>query len=133
SHSKLHPDIKVDYFKTIDIKEKAYWLGFIYADGGISLDKRTKDTKRFKIEINLKDENLLNRFAKTIGFNLKYKSYREESNTVRIRLGNKRFINNLIENGITFRKSNIIELPKLNNRALYLAFLLGYFNGDGSD
>jgi len=130
SKSKLHPNLKINYFKTIDSKEKAYWLGFIYADGGISLDK---NSVRFKIEISKKDEILINSFSKAIGFNLKYKSYQEKANTVRIRFVNKIFTNNLIEHGIIFRKSNIIELPKLNNRELYLAFLLGYFDGDGTE
>jgi hypothetical protein len=133
NQSKLHPNIDLDFFKSIDTKEKAYWLGFIFADGCITLDKRKKDSKRFKLEINKKDEILLDNFASAIGFNLKYKSYREESNTVRIRLGNKRFISNLIDNGISFRKSNIIKFPKLDNRKLYLAFLLGYFDGDGTE
>jgi len=131
NRSKLHPNLKQNYFRDIDTNEKAYWLGFIYADGCISIDKRS-DAKRFKIEIHLDDENLLDKFANTIRFNLKYKSYRKNAHTVRIRLGNKNFIKYMINHGITPRKSNIIKLPDLNSRALYLAFLLGYFDGDGT-
>ena len=31
--SQIHPYLIKDYFKTIDTKEKAYFLGFLYADG----------------------------------------------------------------------------------------------------
>ena len=29
-----------DYFECIDTSDKAYWLGFIYADGGIFVNER---------------------------------------------------------------------------------------------
>jgi len=38
----------------------------------------------------------------------------------------------LKKHGCATRKSKIIELPELDNRQLYLAFLLGYFDGDGT-
>ncbi|MFX1567243.1 MAG: LAGLIDADG family homing endonuclease [Promethearchaeota archaeon] len=130
--SKLHPNLKENYFEVINSKEKAYWLGFIYADGGITVDKRGIDRYRFKIEINKKDEYLIETFCKTIRFEKKYKSYHKDSNTVRIRLGNKKLLSDLISKGVCLRKSKVIELPKLNTRAFYLAFLLGYFDGDGT-
>ena len=34
--------------------------------------------------------------------------------------------------GCVSRKSNIITLPKLSNKELYLAFLLGFYDGDGT-
>ena len=30
-----------DYFENIDSPQKAYWLGFIYADGGVAIDDKT--------------------------------------------------------------------------------------------
>ena len=45
----------------------------------------------------------------------------------------RRFANNLIKYGFIIgnTKSKHIQLPKLNSRELYLAFLLGYYDGDG--
>ncbi|TFG19560.1 MAG: hypothetical protein EU533_06675 [Promethearchaeota archaeon] len=51
---------------------------------------------------------------------------------VRFRFCNKYFIKNLREKGVVLRKSNIIELPNYDARELDLAFLLGYFDGDGT-
>jgi len=129
---KYHPKIKLDYFKEIDTKEKAYWLGFIYADGYIY--KSNIYSMRFGIEISKKDEILINRFAKAIGFNLKYKHYRkskENYESIYIRFVNNKIISSLKKHGVFERKSKILEIPKLNSRSLYLAFLLGLFDGDG--
>ena len=39
-----------DYFEAIDSSDKAYWLGFLYADGGISNNKNL-------IRINLQEQD----------------------------------------------------------------------------
>ncbi|MBA7703239.1 hypothetical protein ES703_112021 [subsurface metagenome] len=31
-----HPNLKVNYFERIDTKEKAYWLGWLFAEGWLS-------------------------------------------------------------------------------------------------
>jgi hypothetical protein len=38
---------------------------------------------------------------------------------------------NLIKHGLVYRKSKIISYPRISNRELELAFLLGYYDGDG--
>lgn len=30
---KFHPNLKINYFKTIDTKAKLYWLGWLYTEG----------------------------------------------------------------------------------------------------
>ena len=45
-----------NYFETIDTPEKAYFLGFLYADGSIS---NTVKNKRVKINLAKKDIELL--------------------------------------------------------------------------
>lgn len=49
-------------FEKIDNEEKAYWLGFLYADGNVSL-------KEDKIELSLaeKDLNHIKKFKNFIG------------------------------------------------------------------
>jgi len=135
----FNPDLNLDYFETIDSKEKAYWLGWIFAEGHIS--KRGS----LRIEIGLKDEQLLYRFAKSIGFNpdnILYKNRLQngvEIKTCRITFQNSFFIKCLLNKGLVKgKKSRVIKLPEFGNnkqkavRELYLAFLLGYFDGDGS-
>ena len=52
-------NLNKEYFKNIDTEEKAYWLGFIYADGYI-----IKSEKNYElgIELNYKDVEHLNKF-----------------------------------------------------------------------
>ena len=130
---RYHPNINLDYFKVIDTKDKAYWLGFLFADGWLS--RQTRNV-RFGVSSGKKDELQLDRFANAIGFNLKYKYYPHhisDRTVVKLRLLNRQFAYNLVKHGFIIgnTKSKNIRLPKLRCRELYLAFLLGYFDGDG--
>ncbi|MFW9990145.1 MAG: LAGLIDADG family homing endonuclease [Candidatus Odinarchaeota archaeon] len=127
---RFHPNINLDYFKIIDITEKAYWLGWLFAEAWVS---RQKTGIRFGVEISIKEEILIDRFINAIGFNPRYKRYRLNNKKVGIRLLNVQFTNNLIKHGfiIGCAKSKSIQLPKLSSYKLYLAFLLGYYDGDG--
>lgn len=130
---RRHPNINLDYFKVIDTKDKAYWLGFLFADGWLSRQKRNV---RFGVSSDKKDEIQIDRFANAIGFNLKHKYYPHhitDKNLVKIRFMNRQFAYNLVKLGFIIgkEKSKHIELPKFSCRELYLAFLLGYFDGDG--
>jgi len=86
------------------------------------------------------DSILLLRFIETIGFNPKYIEYdKPKKNFVRIRISFSRreFIDPLVKLGLRIgKKAAFIELADLGdihaNRCLYLAFLLGYFDGDGN-
>lgn len=130
--SKGHPELIQDYFESIDTLDKAYWLGFLYADGCIEVDKRKKDTKRLIIKLNVNDEWLIDRFIRCLKLNDNKKQYRDNRKYVLIRLGCKKLTNDLIKHGCVPRKSKLIELPNLANRSLYLALLLGYYDGDGT-
>ena len=86
---------------------------------------------RFGLAFNIEDELLIYRFIQTIGINPKFKYYKKSKKLVQIRLASNHFIRNLEQHGIHKRKSKSIELPQLADRGIYLAFLLGYFDGDG--
>ena len=123
-----------DYFETIDTEEKAYWLGFLYADGYIS---KTTYGSELGIELQKNDYNHLQKFNKSIKGNIEVK-YRKricnlnnkEYETCFIRLYSKKIVNDLMNNGVIKNKSLSIELPKLNNN-LMNHFIRGYFDGDG--
>ncbi|MFW9949474.1 MAG: LAGLIDADG family homing endonuclease, partial [Candidatus Thorarchaeota archaeon] len=123
-----HPNLILDYFKTINTLEKAYWLGFLFADGFIEING-----KRIAIELGEEDKELLYDFAKRLKFNKDYISYQKEHKSYLLRFQSEDFCNDLINLGMIpgETKSKNIELPSLHNRELYLAFLLGYFDGDG--
>ncbi len=136
-----NPNLNLDYFDRIDSKEKAYWLGWVFAEGHITR------RGRIQIEIGFKDEILVIRFAMVIGFELSNINYKNrikndssETTTVLITFQDSRFIGHLIDKGLIMgKKAEFITLPDLgdihNNRVreLYMAFLLGYFDGDGEE
>jgi len=136
---KHHPDFNIEYFEKIDTKTKAYWFGFICADG--YREKMEGGKIRIGIEINIKDEILIYRFAQEIGFNLEYKENRvrkleykgetREYEHVCIRFINKKIADDLKRLGVFGSKSERKELPLLDNHELELAFLLGFYDGDG--
>ena len=124
--------VQEDIFDNIDTEEKAYWLGFLYADGNISKD-------RHKIEINLS--------AKDVDHMIKFKEFLKLENEIRIcknygrgdlqcRLSfrNSRIWNNLNNKGCVPCKSLILTFPDINifsNKNLVYDFIRGYVDGDG--
>lgn len=132
---KHHPFFNSKYFNIINTKEKAYWLGFIYADGTIieskNKERNNKSTSRIKLSQNQKDRILIYRFCRIVGLNIKKISIYKKWNAYEIRVRNHQMVDDLMKHGVLHRKSKIIKLPSLNNRKLYLAFLLGFFDGDG--
>lgn len=126
------PHLVVDYFKNIDSKEKAYWLGFIFADGNVH-ENKTINLLQFQIQLANKDNQQIDRLIEAIGFNPKKKSI---NIGVRKQVGfiirNKVFINYLIKKGCIPRKSKILRFPKLNSYTYRKIFLLGYCDGNAS-
>ena len=118
----------------------AYVLGLIYADGAVE-DVR-KSSRTCYLTISSNDKSLLEQVRKTLSSEhtiysrkpriVKFgsgKSYlcRESFN---IRIGNKEMFNDLINLGLTPRKSLHMRFPKIP--PIYFShFLRGYFDGDG--
>jgi hypothetical protein len=137
NHSRAtHPNLKEDYFESIDTKEKAYWLGFMYADGVVQEkhQKRGGVGYRAKIILGIKDEDQVDRFIKCVGADAKRKIFSTDlrgRHFVGIQLYNKIFAGHLINQGCIPKKSFVITLPDFNDAELDLAFFLGFFDGDG--
>jgi hypothetical protein len=128
-----HPKLKLDFFKRIDTKKKAYWLGLLWAE--VYLGKRGS----IKLEINQKDEVLLDSFCKALGLDPKFKKYRRKEGKngirtyVRITFRNIKIQQDLYKLGYVKSSKKSTIFPKLDNRNLDLAFLLGFFDGDGKE
>jgi hypothetical protein len=127
----VHPNLRIDYFHEINAKEKAYWLGFPYADGFLTGD--LKRSTYIRLELKRDDEEVIVRFCQSLRLEKSKKEYRihERTRSVEIRFACKPMVLDLMRLGLKFRKSKIIEFPDLPNREMELAFLLGYFDGDG--
>ena len=124
-------DIVFDYFyfDNIDTEEKAYTLGFIYADGHVG-------DKEVKIAIKSSDINILNKIKSSMNgdFNI---SISTNSNNfgvcevARLSFSNSHTIQKLREIGIKSNKTTDCDFPNLDN-SLIKHFIRGYMDGDGS-
>lgn len=122
-------------FEDINTQEKAYWLGFLYADGYISGSKRAnlelclQEKDKHHIEsfksFMESDANIKRKIAKLNG--MEYISYR-------IVICSKKIVKDLESKGCIKKKSLILEFPNENILPKHLQrhFIRGYFDGDGS-
>ena len=127
--------IKVDQyiFDVIDTEEKAYWLGFLFADGNIS-------SSEDKLEINLSatDVDHLEKFRTFLKAANKVrirKNYGKGNEQCRFMVRNKRIWQALYDKGCVPNKSLILKFPDKNifsDESLIRHFIRGYCDGDGS-
>lgn len=115
-------------FKNIDSQEKAYWLGFLMADGNIG-----SDDYRIKLALAKKDKNHVQKFKDFIGLeNGLYYNDKQRSYTYGFRSEVMR--DDLILLGCTPLKTSTLEFP--DNTQVpekYMRHLIrGYMDGDGS-
>ena len=117
------------FFNKIDTEEKAYWAGFIAADGNIR-----KDFLKMRIELNIRDYSHLEKFKKSIeGNNPIKEAIRPNNHSCYIDVNYKEFCSALNELGITPKKSLTLQIKfELIPRELRNHFIRGYFDGDGS-
>ena len=131
-------------FDVIDTEEKAYWLGFIFADGYIDsspLEENKKSRYGFEISLKGSDVEHLHKFNEFMGHNknnvkIGYVNCNGKR-CVRCRWGivNKHLWNTLNNLGCTPRKSLTLKFPSLSifqNKKLIIDFIRGYLDGDGS-
>ena len=121
------------YFERIDTTEKAYWLGFIAADGCVQ-DKPGK--RMLSICLSTKDEKHLMKFQNAIGSRHSiYRTHRQtpfgECRSSQLDLSSKKLATDLQRWGIVPRKSKILRAPIIPS-ALNSHWVRGYFDGDGS-
>ena len=122
---KGHSFDRADYhiFDKIDTQEKAYWLGFMYADGYIATNRNT-----ISLELSKKDFNHLKKFKSFLKSDIDVKV---DSFRARYILGNTHLHDMLIKHGCTPKKSFTIEFPTWLKEKLIPHFIRGYFDGDG--
>lgn len=128
------------FFKVIDTEEKAYWFGFIAADGWVSVNSLT-NSGCLGIELQYGDTNHLKKFNKSIGGNYKITNrertceidpkYNKVSKESCIRIFSIDMVHDLMNVGITATKTHDFSFPTWMDDSLYGAFIRGYFDGDG--
>jgi mobile intron protein len=122
-----------NYFENIDTSEKAYWLGFIYADGFIT--RKTNGSAVFGLTL-AEEEPLIKlnqclESNKPIGKYKKVNSYNLNSIEYKLAFCSNKMVSDLEKHGCIERKTFKLKFPKLNEN-LIPHFIRGYFDGDGS-
>lgn len=137
--------IDENYFETIDNEEKAYWLGFLAADGTIRLRHGGAEKKKRGSSIVLKlankDEDHLKKFAKVFGGDSRITYQRDYTKTrkgevsysdnCRVSINSNKLVEDIMNKGVIPRKSFTLTKPNIDP-IWYSHFIRGYFDGNGS-
>lgn len=130
-HKKLSDNIlagfNIHYFDQIDTEDKAYWLGFLYADGNVS--------DRGSVNVDLQSSDLihLKKFQSCIESKSNPRlQITRKYNRSRFGVANRHFSEMLVLHGCMPRKSLILKFPTFLSDDLLRHFIRGYFDGDGS-
>lgn len=133
-HNKYEQKYSYDetIFDVIDTEEKAYWLGFMYADGCVV------DGKGYPccatIGLQYKDWQHVVKFVDFIGGEKEMIKFNKSKNRVDVKINNRHMSEALVRLGCIPRKSLILKFPneKQVPKHLLRHFIRGYFDGDGT-
>lgn len=129
---KMHED----YFESIDTEAKAYWLGFIAADGCVSQGVGYLSPSKFVMTLAEVDTAHLESFRQAIGFAGPLARLLPKGRTsgfASLSFGRKRFVSHLVKQGIAPRKTWALSPPTGNvPEDLLRHYWRGFFDGDGS-
>ena len=119
-----------DFFDNIDNEEKAYWLGFIFADGNIN-----KALSTLTINLQGNDKNHLVKFNKSIHGNFPVTVFNEQHGDkpyrmCKILVYSTKMAKDLYVKGVVPNKTKNMVMPELPSN-LIRHFIRGYFDGDG--
>ena len=139
-HNATKINFNRKFFKTIDSEEKAYWLGFIAADGCINEQYKNNRLKAMTMEltVNEQDKEHLQKFCTAIGLDEKQI---KKKNVIlngavfpayKVTLCSTDMCRDLIKLGVTPRKSFSIHMPPIALNSPYLRhYVRGFFDGNG--
>lgn len=118
------------FFDEIDTNEKAYWLGFFYADGCVAASTAAHPKL---IELSSKDREHLEKFKAAIkaSNNKVSKAIIRGCEYYQFSIQDEQLHSSLIKHGCIPQKSKILtKLPDIP-KEFFGDFLRGYFDGDG--
>lgn len=139
-HLPKNRKINDDYFDEINTPLKAYFLGFIFADGWICANENPRNYE-FGMELQSQDKYILEKLNEELGSqNIIYHSdpkivdikgqIAHSNHTDYIRVYSKHLVLGLKNNGIETNKTKKDIFPIVSNE-LFFDFLRGYIDGDG--
>ena len=118
-----------DYFSKIDNEEKAYWLGFLWADGSINKTaKRAAAANRLTLAQKHAEKSHLQKFLDALHADYSIKT-RKSTNICAVDINSRQLCDDLMQLGYG-TKENRTKIPKIP-ALLMPHFIRGYFDGDG--
>ena len=123
------------YFETIDTEEKAYWLGFLYADGEIDSVGRYC----LRLGLSIKDYYHVKRLRDILAPDIPIMTYdalnsqtQKYHRATRVSFCSKKLVLSLIKKGCTQAKEQTLSMPyEYIPEDLLRHFIRGFFDGDG--
>lgn len=115
-------NLNENYFEVLDTPEKAYILGFIYADGYNREDL-------LELVQNIERRDIIDNIKKALQAEHPIKEYTPGRLTLNI--GSTKLCKDLINLGAFRNKSLSCTFPDFIQEPLMSSFILGYFDGDG--
>lgn len=133
--SKRKYELNEHFFDIIDTEEKAYWLGFMTADG-YNHEKRHE----IKLRLSIKDKDFLLKFRDTmypnkdkpLYYHYRKNSDKKEISSCEVVIDSRNMSEQLKKHGCGQKKTFDISFPKCLNDKLTHHFIRGVFDGDGS-
>ena len=160
ANTQINEKLDTGYFRIISSPQQAYYIGLLFADGWISIQRTSGGSASYRVSISLKveDKPVIERFSETLGLDKSRVLERDSTDLrtgkvyrmayIQIGVGSTSIKNtmahDLINLGMTYKKNNKGKRSKVPilpvfcdeegnvNQTLMLAFLLGYFDGDGT-
>ena len=124
-----------DFFENIDTEEKAYWLGFMFADGYIVNHENRYGEDSFGLTLAEDSLDSIEKFKKSLHATnpILYDNSKSIGQPqAKIVLTSQKTVNDLIDKGCVKQKSLILQPPKKVPEKLLSHFIRGFFDGDGS-
>lgn len=128
-----HYDLNQEYFDVIDTQNKAYFLGFMYADGNVS-----KSNNAIQIALQARDLHILESFKRELGCVDKplylverSKKNKNHSDIYGLMIKSEHMHDSLCKLGIIPQKTHIIKYPFFISKDLQKHFIRGAMDGDG--
>ena len=130
-------------FDSIDSEEKAYWLGFLWADGCVVSVNPEKPNYAIELGLSSKDRNHLVKYCNFLSLSedrIKEKTCKprklidKTTYVSRVQISSTHMWNTLVSYGMIPRKTYDERFPyehTFKDNSLIRHFIRGYFDGDG--
>jgi hypothetical protein len=141
-HRRVVPNCRYSFnekvFDIIDTEDKAYWLGFLYADG-YNMNRLPSKGKRginlVGLTLAIRDEEHVKKFRSFLEYTgpLCYRRPKRGTRAVGVNINSRNFSDHLTRIGVMPNKTVYCKFPTndIIPESMVRHFLRGYFDGDG--